>query len=88
VIEFMGAIRKLGKPAAFVLTKVNRRAGSFLKAKQLLSAAGRLCPMEVPLYEDIGFAAEVGVGVSEIKGARGVDDVTAVWTFVKQELGL
>jgi chromosome partitioning protein len=88
-IEFMEVVQGLAKPAAYVLCKVNRRARSLLDAKhRLAESGGRICPFEVPTYEDFAAAADIGVGIMEIKGAKGADDVSGVWTFVRKEIGL
>lgn len=89
VSEFMATVQALGTSAAFVLSRVNRRAKSFLEAKHRLNlAGGRLCAIEVPSYEDFFLAAENGVSVVEIRGAKGVDDMLGVWAYVKKEIGL
>jgi chromosome partitioning protein len=88
-IEFMEVVQGLGKAAAYVLCKVNRRARSLLDAKhRLAESGGRICPFEIPTYEDFAAAADVGVGIMEIKGARGADDMSGVWTFLRKEIGL
>lgn len=88
VSRWMQLVTSYGKPAAFVLNRVNRRARSFLDAKRRLNEVGRLCPIEVPQYEDVVGAAEIGVGVVEIRGAKGADDFSGVWTFVRNEMRL
>lgn len=88
-IEFMSVVAGLRKPSAYLLCKVNRRAGSFNKAKQRLVESGRtICPFEIPTYEDFATVAELGVGITELKGAKGAEEMTGVWTYVKKELGL
>ena len=89
VARWMELVMGFRRPAAFVLTRVNRRAKSFLEARRRLNAAGgRLCPIELPLFEDFNTAAEIGASVLEMKGASGGDDVTGVWRFVAKEMGL
>lgn len=88
VAAWMRFVRDYGRPAAFVLNRVNRRAKSFLDAKRKLNQEGRLCPIEIPQYEDIPRAGAVGLGVMEIRGAQGGDDVTSVWQYIRSEMGL
>lgn len=89
VTEFMATVQALGTAGAFVLSRVNRRAKSFLEAKHRLNlAGGRLCAIEVPSYEDFFLAAENGISVLEIRGAKGADDMLGVWAYVKKEIGL
>lgn len=89
VSRWMELLSGLQRPAAFVLTRVNRRARSLLDAKRRLAgAAGRLLPIEVPLFEDFNLSADSGTGVLEIRGAKGADDMAALWLYVAKEMGL
>lgn len=89
VSRWMELVQGLQRPAAFVLTRVNRRARSLLDAKRrLAAAAGRLLPIEVPLFEDFNLSADTGISVLEIRGANGADDITALWSCVAKEMGL
>ena len=81
----MEVVQGLAKPAAYVLCKVNRRARSLLDAKhRLAESGGRIRPFEIPTYEDFAAAADIGVGIMEIKGAKGADDVSGVVDFCSQ----
>lgn len=85
----MELVNGLQRPSAFVLTRVNRRARSFLEAKRrLATAAGRMLPIEVPLFEDFNLSADTGTGIMEIRGASGADDIDALWLCVAREMGL
>ncbi|MFC5313827.1 ParA family protein [Azospirillum rugosum] len=88
VIGFMRFLKQEKADAVFLLGATNRRAASYEKAKRRLIAAGRLCAVDVPRYEDIQNAAEVGLGVAEVRRAKGVEDFMAVWNFVRGELGI
>ncbi|HYN39928.1 MAG TPA: ParA family protein [Rhodospirillales bacterium] len=89
VCRWMELVQGLQRPSAFVLTRVNRRARSFLEAKRrLAAAAGRTLPIEVPLYEDFNLAADTGTGIMEIRGASGADDMRALWLCVAREMWL
>jgi chromosome partitioning protein len=88
VIPWMKEVSLIAKEAAFCLNKVNRRTISFRKAQQKLTRAGRLCPIEIPHFDDIVSLTEFGLTVIDIKNAKGVDDIEAVWGFVGRELGL
>jgi chromosome partitioning protein len=89
VSRWMELVVGLQRPAAFVLTRVNRRARSLLEAKRRLAvAAGRTLPIEVPLFEDFNLSADSGAGIMEIRGASGADDIEALWLYVAKEMGL
>ncbi|CAO3459674.1 Chromosome (plasmid) partitioning protein ParA [Azospirillum argentinense] len=85
---FMKTVRGLKSRGAFVLSKVNRRTGSFLKGKRALMETGSICPFEIPVYEDFNTVAELGIGILELKGAKGADEIAGVWTFAQAEMAL
>lgn len=87
-VEFMGALAALGSRGAFLLTKTSQRWGSYRSAKKRLNGAGDLCPVDVRFLRDIEATHEFGVGVNELNGRRGADDMEAVWDFVRKSLGI
>jgi chromosome partitioning protein len=90
VCPWMRFVRKTktAGEAAFVLNRVKPRARSFTEAKAILVKDGRVCPIEVPDYEDIAFTSSRGIGLLELKGGKGTEYVSGVWSFVKSEIGL
>jgi chromosome partitioning protein len=88
VTEWAAHLRRLGKPYAFVLTRAERNTNSTKKARMDLIKAGRLCPFDVPKVEDMKRSSELGLGLLEIRGAAGSDDIKGVFEFVRQELAL
>jgi len=88
VIEWMRYIRRFDRPAAFVLNKVRRSTNTFLEAKLHLNSAGRLCPIEVPLAEDMITAAKAGLGIMEIRKGAGSLEMDGVWRFIRAEMGI
>jgi chromosome partitioning protein len=88
VSDWMRFVQSMDRRGIFLLNRVNRRARSLLNARRRLIAVGPLCPLEVPQYESFAEAAAAGVGILEIKGAQGADDMTAVWQHIRDELKL
>jgi chromosome partitioning protein len=88
VREFMASVGALGTDAAYILNRTNQRWGSHRVAKRLLNQAGTLCPIDVRLLRDIEATADHGLGLNEIRGVKGLDDLEAVWEFVKKGLGV
>jgi chromosome partitioning protein len=88
VRPWMRFVRRIKAEAAFVLNRVNPRARSFTEAKALLVTDGRICPIEIPTYEDVSFTSSRGIGVLELKGGRGTEYVSGVWSFVRAEMGI
>jgi chromosome partitioning protein len=97
VTEWMALLRRRKIKAAFVINRANTRASgrsqgqddfplgtlSFREAQRLLNSTGLLCPVPVRQFEDINNAHSYGVGVAEIRGAKGADDFEGVWHFVR-----
>jgi chromosome partitioning protein len=84
----MRFVRQTKSEAAFVLNRVNPRARSFTEAKALLVRDGRICPIEIPTYEDVIFTSSRGIGILELKGGKGGEYIAGVWSFVRAEMGL
>jgi chromosome partitioning protein len=88
VIEWMRFVRREGRRAAFLLNRTKRSAGSLERAKLKLIEEGHLCPFDVRDLEDIQATHGMGLGVLEIRGASGIEDVRGVWAYVRNELEL
>ncbi len=88
VRPWMQFVKSTGARAAFVLNRVKPRATGFIEAKSILVQTGHLCPIEVPDYEDIAFSGNRGIGLLELKRAKGADHIGGVWHYVKAEMGL
>ena len=88
VVEWMRFVVREGRRAAFLLNRTKRKAGSFERAKLQLIEVGSLCPFDIRDLEDIQSTHEIGLGVLELRGANGIDDVRGVWTYIRNEMGL
>ena len=71
-----------------VLNATNRRAKSFDKAKKRLIKVGPHCPMDIPRVEDIPATHEFGVGVAEMRRAKGAGEYEAVWNHIRTLLSI
>jgi chromosome partitioning protein len=97
VSEWMALLRRRKVRSAFVINRANTRAGgrgseqdegivgtlSYREAQRHLNSVGLLCPVPVRQFEDINNSHSYGVGVAEIRGAKGADDFESVWHFVR-----
>jgi chromosome partitioning protein len=88
VIEWMGSVQREEVATAFVINRSKRKNNSFGRAKLRLNRAGTLCPFDVRDLEDISSIHDVGVGVQEIGGAQGREDVEGVWDYVRKQMGI
>ncbi|MCI0754914.1 ParA family protein [Teichococcus vastitatis] len=96
VASWMEYLRTTGTFAAFVINRaimrVNGRGDdegvsvgtlSYREAQKNLNKVGMLCPMPIRQFEDINNTHRYGVGVAEIKGAKGAEDFEALWHFCR-----
>jgi chromosome partitioning protein len=88
VTEWAAHLKRLKKPYAFVLSRAEKNTNSTKKARMDLIKAGRLCPFDVPKSEDMKRSSELGLGLLEIRGASGSDEIRGVFEFVRQEMAL
>jgi chromosome partitioning protein len=88
VIEWMGFLRREGIRASFLMNRTQRTYASFREARSTLLKAGPLCPMDVRQLEDIQSTHKFGVGVCEIRKAKGAEDLEGVWHHIRHEMGL
>ncbi|ARJ68121.1 hypothetical protein WV31_10940 [Magnetospirillum sp. ME-1] len=88
VRPWMRFIRKTRTDAAFILNRVNPRTRSFTEAKSILVSDGRVCPIEIPTYDDVATTSSQGIGILELKGGKGREYVSGVWNFTRAELGI
>lgn len=85
---WMQTLVRAGVPAAFALNRTNRRTRSYEAIRARLLAIGPLCPVEVPLLEDIHVSAAQGLGIADVKGSKAADTFAALWSHVAREAGL
>ncbi len=88
-IAWMDYLKMRNAKYAALLSATTRRSKSFEVAKnQILRAGHPLCPKDIPRVEDIPLSYTYGIGVVEMKGAKGADDYESVWAWVRGELGM
>jgi chromosome partitioning protein len=89
VLPWMDAVRKYQRNTAFLFNKIKPRTVMFTDARNRVVGNGyQICPVEVPDYTDIATAGNQGIGVLELRGAKGREHMTGVWGFVRSSLGL
>ena len=85
---WMAELLKENAPASFILNKANRRTKSYSAIRTKLLLAGRLCPVEVPLLEDVHISAGKGLGVLDFNKGRGNEYMDGLWAYIARELRL
>jgi chromosome partitioning protein len=97
VSEWMTLLRRRKTRSAFVINRANTRPSgrlsdkeegsigtlSYREAQRSLNSAGLLCPVPIRQFEDINNSHSYGVGVVEVRGAKGASDFQGVWHFVR-----
>jgi chromosome partitioning protein len=75
-----------GERAFFVLNAINPRTRQYREARNILLAAGKLCPADVPRLESIQSQYAKGLACTD-EGEKGADAFEAIWNFVRHEVG-
>jgi chromosome partitioning protein len=88
VVPWMQTVNESGARAAFCLNRANRRTSIFARSRAKLIKVGAVCPVEIPLLEDVHAHADSGLTVLDIAKSRGLEPMEAVWDFVRREVGL
>ena len=82
VAPFLKHLREGQRPAVAVLNFVKPRVNINV-VKSFLLDAGELCPVEVADRTDYARAGAKGLGLMDIPGHAGADEMQAVWSFVR-----
>ncbi|WP_159994598.1 ParA family protein [Roseomonas sp. 18066] len=88
VMPWMATLASAEVKAAFILNKANRRTKSYESIRAKLLQGGALCPIEIPLLEDIHVSAGKGLGVLDFNRGRANDTFEALWSYVAREASL
>jgi chromosome partitioning protein len=89
VIEWWShTVKREGRPSAFLLSRTKRTAKSYQEARQRLIKHGPLCPFDCRDLEEVQRTHYNGLGILEVRGAAGRDDIQGVWDYVAREIGL
>lgn len=82
------AARDSGVETLVLLNRTQRREKSLEAAKRRLVKVGSLCPIDIPHFADIPKTFRFGVGVSELRGAKGGADYEAIMDHLRRMLGI
>ncbi len=85
VSPFLKHLREQGKKSAIVLTFVKPRV-NVSAVKRYLLEHGDICPLEIADRTDYARAGAKGLGLMDIPGHVGADEVKGVWTYVKHQV--
>jgi chromosome partitioning protein len=85
VAPFLQHLREEGRPAIAVLNFVKPRVNINVVKSYLLDA-GELCPIEIADRTDYARAGAKGLGLVDLPGHPGADEMRAVWSFVKSRI--
>jgi chromosome partitioning protein len=82
---FLKYLRAEGRRAVVVLNFVKPRVNTNAVKSYLLNVA-EICPIEIADRTDYGRAGAKGMGLIDIPGHAGAEEVQGVWTFVKSKV--
>jgi chromosome partitioning protein len=84
-VPYLKALRASGAKPIVVLN-FSRPRLNVAAEKGMLLAAAELCPIELGERADYNRAGAKGLGLVDVKGHVGANEIRAVWQFVKQRL--
>ena len=83
----VGTVRRLGKPAAFVLTQTPPRGFRIKEAQKGLSVLGTVAPVAIVARNAFQDAQGAGFGIVEFEPeGKGAEEVRALWAWVLRKL--
>jgi chromosome partitioning protein len=85
VAPFLRLLREDKRPAVAVLNFVKPRV-NVNAVKSFLLQSGDLCPVEVADRTDYARAGAKGLGLPDIAGHQGGEEIIAVWHFMRRKL--
>ncbi|MBY0332200.1 MAG: ParA family protein [Acetobacteraceae bacterium] len=85
VAPFLKHLRDEKRPAVAVLNFVKPRV-NINAVKSFLIDAGELCPVEVADRTDYARAGAKGLGLVDVPGHAGSEEMRAVWSFVRAKV--
>jgi chromosome partitioning protein len=81
------AIRRLDKPAAFVLTQTPPRGGRIKEAAAGLGLLGIVCPVPIVARAAYQDAQGAGLGVSEFEpDGKAAAEIAQLWTWITRKM--
>jgi len=87
VAAWVSLVRDLGTQSLVLLNRTQRRESSFEAAKRRLVKLAKLCPIDIPHFADVPKTFARGLGVAEVRGAKGGADYEAVMDHIRNEMG-
>jgi chromosome partitioning protein len=85
---WMQTLDKGSVHSAFVLNKANRRVKSYETVRTKLVQTGPLCPIEIPMLEDIHVSSGKGMAVPDVTTSKATDIFAGLWAWVAREAGV
>ena len=85
---WMARLRGTNTKAAFVLNRANVRTKSYTEIRVQLLEVGPLCPIEIPMLEEIPSAAGKGLGILDLTKTKSADTFKGLWRYVCLEVDL
>lgn len=88
VAAWVALARDFGARSLVLLNRTQRRESSFEAAKRRLVKLAKLCPIDIPHFADVPKTFAKGLGVAEVRGAKGGADYEAVMDHIRGEVGI
>lgn len=80
--------QKKTQKVVIVLNRANRRTTSFARIRGRLIKIADVCPVEIPLLEDVHVPSSKGLTLLDYTKSRGQEPFEEVWAFIKRQINL
>lgn len=80
--------QKKAQKAVIVLNRANRRTTSFARIRGRLIKISDVCPVEIPLLEDVHVPSSKGLTLLDYTKSRGQEPFEEVWAYIKRQIDL
>jgi chromosome partitioning protein len=88
VAPWVEVLTKRGLKPVIILNRANRRTTSFSRFRGQYLQLAEVCPVEIPLLEDVHVPASSGLTLQDYDKSRGQESFKDVWSFVSRRLDL
>jgi chromosome partitioning protein len=88
VAPWVEVLAKRGLKPVIILNRANRRTTSFSRFRGKYLQVADVCPVEIPLLEDVHVPASNGLTLHDYDKSRGQDYFRDVWSYVSRRLDL
>jgi len=88
VAPWVEVLMKRGLKPVIILNRANRRTTSFSRFRGKYLQVADVCPVEIPLLEDVHVPASSGLTLHDYDKSRGQEYFRDIWSYVSRRMDL